>query len=398
MQSQRNPAHARTPRVKVDGHRGIHVRQLVDGRKSYSICYADSDGKTVWQTIPGSLRDAIAARSKIVGRLHDGERIVSDRKIFADVAEEWFRKLNVGERTRESYESHLRIHLLPRIGSRRIGTITVDDVADVIAELRAEGKAGWTQKGVLTTLSSVMKYAARRGFIPFNPVSKLEKQERPKVRPREIRDLEQDEVTRVLTAVAEPYSAITMTAFFSGMRLMELLGLRWGDFEGGYIRVRNQLKRSGGLAPPKYDSKRDIVLVAEVAHVLRLHRLASPYSGDTDFVFAGHDGRPRNWRAVERGFDTAIERAGISSANRRKPTFHDTRHTFASLLISQRHDVVFVSRQLGHKGPEVTLRVYAHLFDRVKHEDAMRAGVGEVVGQVLRQVEAGTNGNAVRLP
>ena len=49
------------------------------------------------------------------------------------------------------------------------------------------------------------------------------------------------------------------------------------------------------------------------------------------------------------------------------------RHTFASLLIAQGHDPVFVSRQLGHANPAITLRVYAHLFDAARHgHDARR--------------------------
>jgi integrase len=51
---------------------------------------------------------------------------------------------------------------------------------------------------------------------------------------------------------------------------------------------------------------------------------------------------------------------------------YDPRHTFASLLIAQGARVVFVSRQLGHASPDITLRVYAHLFDGAEH--ASRAG------------------------
>jgi integrase len=47
--------------------------------------------------------------------------------------------------------------------------------------------------------------------------------------------------------------------------------------------------------------------------------------------------------------------------------FHDLRHTFASLLIAQGLNVVFVSRQLGHASPSFTLNVYGGLFDRAEH-------------------------------
>jgi integrase len=75
--------------------------------------------------------------------------------------------------------------------------------------------------------------------------------------------------------------------------------------------------------------------------------------------------------------------------------FHDLRHTFASLLIAQGSNVVFVSRQLGHSSPNVTLGVYAHLFDQAEHgqraKDAMEAAFGnalETAGGETRQTSA----------
>jgi integrase len=47
-------------------------------------------------------------------------------------------------------------------------------------------------------------------------------------------------------------------------------------------------------------------------------------------------------------------------------------------------NVVYVSRQLGHASPDITLRVYAHLFDRAEHaqraSDALEAGFGSILG------------------
>jgi hypothetical protein len=67
--------------------------------------------------------------------------------------------------------------------------------------------------------------------------------------------------------------------------------------------------------------------------------------------------------------DAAVEKAKVK-AGKRAPTMHDFRHTFASLLIAQGLDVVFVSRQLGHANPATTLKVYASEFDRVRNADA----------------------------
>ena len=57
---------------------------------------------------------------------------------------------------------------------------------------------------------------------------------------------------------------------------------------------------------------------------------------------------------------------------------------FASLLIAEGMNVVFVSRQLGHANPTITLGVYAHLFERADHtvaaRDALEASYAAISG------------------
>jgi hypothetical protein len=44
---------------------------------------------------------------------------------------------------------------------------------------------------------------------------------------------------------------------------------------------------------------------------------------------------------------------------------------------------VFVSRQLGHASPDITLRIHAHLFDRAAHAERARAGMEAAFGNLL---------------
>src|SRR5437773_3451941 len=67
-------------------------------------------------------------------------------------------------------------------------------------------------------------------------------------------------------------------------------------------------------------------------------------------------------------------------------TFHSLRHTFASLLIAQGRDPVFVSRQLGHADPSITLKVYSHLFNAARHASEARDELERDFGVVLRLI------------
>ena len=136
------------------------------------------------------------------------------------------------------------------------------------------------------------------------------------------------------------------------------LGLVWGDIdlEQGFVRVRKQLDRDGTRVEPKTpQSKRDIVLMPALARILREHRLGSPFSLASDFVFASARGTGLYFRNVERrGLDAAAAAAGLNDGDRPKLRMHDLRHSFASMLISSGADVVTVSRQLGHASPQAS--------------------------------------------
>jgi integrase len=393
MQDQRTPGLPR--RMRLRGRPGIYYRTTtVDdgGRRRqvrrYEITYIDSDGRRRWQAIPGhdNLDDAHAVLTRINHKLHRGERVAPSKQTFDQLADEWLTQLRVGERTRERYDSNLRNHLRPRYGQRRAQSITVDDVARLIVDLESKGKAGWTIRNTLTTLSSLFTWAKRRGLVANNPVADLDARERPRVARKQQRAFEPAEITALLAAADPKYRPLIATALFSGLRLMELLALRWQDIDlkAGEIHVRAQLRRKGGRKDLKSDAgRRDVILMPELAHLLRRHKARSLYSQEHDYVFASDTGTPLNWRNVEhRGFDHALERAKLTRPDG-KPVLHDCRHTFASLLIAQGLDIVFISRQLGHANPATTLRIYAHQFDRHNHATRMRDTLSASYGSLL---------------
>jgi integrase len=157
------------------------------------------------------------------------------------------------------------------------------------------------------------------------------------------------------------------------VRIGEALGLTWADIDhrAGLIRVHRQLSRQRQHAPLKTEAgRREVVLAASLARRLREHRLASRYKQSSDYVFANTLGRGLDYRDVGEAFRGAVKRAGLQAPG--KLTLHSLRHGFASVLIANGLKVVYVSRQLGHANPSITLEVYAHLFDRAEHATSAR--------------------------
>jgi integrase len=173
-------------------------------------------------------------------------------------------------------------------------------------------------------------------------------------------------VAFALDAAPTRYRLAIACGLFSGLRLSELLGLTWEDIDlrGETIRVRFRLGRDGKRRSLKTAAaRRDVILMSQLANELRKWRLASPFSSDGDLVFCSIGGKTIGHRNLTaRGLEKAAKRAGLQGV-----TFHVLRHTFASMLIGNGHDPVFVSRQLGHANASITLKVYAHLFDAERH-------------------------------
>jgi integrase len=394
----------RPRRLKVKGRRGIYYRDAANGRRAYEITYTDSEGRRRWQRVPGGLKDAEAALEEMRRRLRRGERVAPTRATFAEVAESWISgQTQLRPTTSDRYRWALDRHLLPRFGRLRISAVTTDHVAVLIADMREAGYRAWTIKGVLTPLARVFAHAARRGLIAENPVSRLERGERPPAERQEMRILDKGEIATLLAAADDRYRPLLATAVFTGLRVGELLGLTWRDigFEGGALRVRKQLDRDGARVEPKTPQAiREVILMPALGRILREHRVRSPYSSDGDFVFASAEGTGLDRRnAVRRGLGRAAREGGLEGADRPKLRFHDLRHTFASLLVAQGHNVVFVSRQLGHASPTITLGVYAHLFDRAEHGQRARIALEAAFGSVLEGAYGETRpGGSVAVP
>jgi integrase len=385
MQAHRT---TRAPRIKTK-FPGIYYREEKGGRR-YSISYRDSSGRQHWKTVDGGLDDAKTAHAALAVRKGRGERIEPTRLTFEQAATRWLdSKPRLRERTRIGYEGALRNHLLPALGRKKIHAISEDDLARLVRELEAKGLKPWTIRGqCLTPASGIFRYAVRKGWRSDNPVQNLEADEKPTIESRPKRILEESEIRALIEETPAKYRPVIRVAVFTGLRLGELLGLKWGDVDlgRGVIRVRRQLTQLGDLAEPKTASaKREVVVFPDLARFLREHRLASPFSTDDDFVFATKEGTPFLWGNVaKRGLHKGATAAKLNRPGESKLRMHDLRHCFASMLIREGADVVFVARQLGHTNPTVTLGTYAHLFDSeaqsAKMREALQARFGVTAG------------------
>jgi integrase len=382
MQAKGNHRPRRRP---VARHPGIYYRPQAGGKVAppYEIRYLDSSGKRRWAVVHGSLEDAEAKRAELMLRRRRRERVEPVRQTFEQYAWAWLERQPVRDRTREVHSWALREHLIPYFGRRRLDQITVDDVAAFIAAMRRKGLRGSTTLTALRPLSRILAHAARRGAIPINPCSQLERGERPRLddqRPKRILTLEEMQAL-IASADCEQYRCLLELMLATGVRIGEALGLAVGDLdrEHSLIRVEYQLGRDGSRTPLKTaESQRSIDIPPQLMRrLLALVAARGAVFDPTALVFASRNGTGLVRKVAREALKRAVKAAAIAAP---EPALHDLRHSHASMLIALDVPVVDVQRRLGHRKPDTTLRVYAHQW---KEREARRSQIGRQLGQLF---------------
>jgi len=278
--------------------------------------------------------------------------------------------------TVENVESETRTHLVPFFGERPFDGIDADEVADLIATLAGKGLAPKTVRNVIGTLSALMNFARapRRRWATINPCDGAELPPIPE--DDEIRYLTIPEI-RTLIAHArrgmyqEIDRALYLVAAMTGLRLGELVALRWRDVDwvAGVIRVRRNYVRGREGTPKSRRSSRAVPMADEVGGVLDLLFRASRFQGDDDRVFAHPaTGRPIPKANVTRRLHKALEDAGLD----RTHVFHDLRHTFGTTMAAAGVPMRTLQEWMGHRNISTTER-YADYAPRATEGELISA-------------------------
>lgn len=173
---------------------------------------------------------------------------------------------------------------------------------------------------------------------------------------------------------------IILTALFTGMRLGELLALRWKciDLENRIISVEQSYNRTKVydddgdykttdlFKDPKSKSGiRKIPIPNFLTKELKKHKLASKYSDDNDLVFCTATGNVYSASNIRR-----IHRSILKKANLRHVKLHALRHTYATRLLEAGENFKTLQVLLGHADIQTTMNIYAHVTEETKYNAA----------------------------
>jgi integrase len=326
---------------------------------------------------------------------------------FYDFARRWYEDNRGAWRkaTRLDYTWQLNKHLIPFFGHHRLSQITVATVnryrATKVLRVEQGTLSATSVNKTITRLGQILELAVEEGLIERNPATgKRRRLRAPKPAPIWLDSAEH--IGALLDAAGEldreaksngkvPRRAILSTLVFSGLRIGELIELRWRDVNlaDGRITVRAS-KTDAGV--------RRVDLLPVLSDVLGTHKAGVRAHAD-ELVFPTQAGGPMNPSNVR----NRILTPAVGRANKRLQkagatalpeglTPHKLRHTFTSLLVALGTDLDLdpgaIMEQLGHSDPTFTLRVYRH---GMRRDEDSKAQLQALVG-VAVAADSGSNG------
>lgn len=326
-------------------------------------------------------KEAQADVAKKITELNEGTFVEPSKITLKDYLVQWLeiKKMCVEKSTFSSYSSNITYHIIPSIGMIALHKLNVIHIQKCYKSALDNGVSNNSILLLHRILKTALNLAVKQNIISRNPADFVEI---PKKEKTSIQTWTEEEVKRFLLHSQESrYHIAYLIAITTGMRLGEVLGLRWQDVDfrnhtvtinqtvGGDDKVKNTAKTNA--------SKRTIPVPVETIEAIKKHRIqinkeklrmGSAYQ-DLDLINCNESGGVLKRDPFRRKFYKEINNAKV-----KKIKIHDLRHTHATILLKQGVNPKIISERLGHTDISLTLRVYSHVLPNMQEEAVKNFG------------------------
>lgn len=252
--------------------------------------------------------------------------------------------------TLRDYRSAVDCYLIPSFGDLTLDELTSSHVRNWLHSLDISNQR---KNNILIPLRAIFSDAYADELISRNPLDRIKQAPR---RTPEADPFTRGEMESILAACEGQIRNIFKFAFWTGLRTSELIALQWShvNFRHKTIFVRRVRTRTGEKDRPKTSSSiRPVELLPPAVDALRSQQKQVPEDGP---IFLNprtgkpwlHDGPLR-----KTAWTHALRKAGV----RYRKTYN-TRHTFASIMLSSGVNPMWVAKQMGHKDWGMIRKVY----------------------------------------
>ena len=348
-------------------------------------------------------RQAEKALKQLEVDVENGKARPESNMTLRALADLWVKRhvaVNCTPVTQADYQHLLDCRILPKLGDTPVEKLTPGVLTDFLAEIKAEGRmvhrkadddlarkrtpsdakkmttdptkplSGRTLVAYYDLLDNMLRHAVKWEILWRNPMDNVE---RPRFRSKPVKFLDDEQAVALLrelqTVESLSYRCAVLLALLCGLRLGEVDGLYFSDvsWKRCGIDISRALKYTGQTGTILDDTKTPtstrfvmlppgmMALLDETRqqHQERAQLLGDRWRGDGRIV-CNWDGSPMHHDTPSKWFRKYAKAHGFDV------TFHQLRHTHATLLFASNIDAVAVASRLGHTKADTTLRIYAH--------------------------------------
>jgi integrase len=338
----------------------ISSYRTAKGDRRYEVRYWDAVGRNRSRAFSVH-KEALAFKLDVERRRQAGILFQAPPESFGEVAQAWLERFVIGAagrvrprpKTIRTAEDCLR-YLAP-LNELPLERIRRPHVEDLLARIATH--APRRAEMALSLLRRILKAAEERGQQVDRAIYGIRM---ARADEREPRFLTWEEAEELQSWMPEYVCRIVPVAILTVLRRAEILGLRDDDidFASGSLAVFSQRQDGERVKPKTRAGRRTVEVGPRALALLREQQLARSPGAD-GYLFPAPEGGPFDGdNFFSRVFKPAARHAGMPEL-----TFHDLRHTGASLMIAAGCHVKVIAERMGHSdGGTLVLRRYGHLY------------------------------------
>lgn len=365
---------------KQRSHGDGEIRERPDGRWEARIRLANGKRKSVY----GKTRRDVQTKLKALKRdIEHGVDLSQESLRTSEYIETWLESERDSLRpsTLKGYESYIRRHIIPNLGHLRLKDLSATHVNKMLNEMGKQGLSPRSRNLARAILRKALNDAIDADILVSNAAAKAKA---AREQGKNVEPLTPEQVKTLISFTRDHWMGpLIHIALGTGLRQGELLALRWQDvnFQEKSIQVQNTLTRLNGqfvLSPPKTDkSQRKVflddssmrALERQAKQIEEARLVAGTKWVDWGLVFSSTNGTPQHNSNVTHRVQKLMEEAGVP-----RKTFHNLRHSAASLLYANGADIKMIQEVLGHSQIALTANTYTHLDEAMRKEAAVKMG------------------------
>ena len=374
------------PRKKSASKRANNEGSVYQNKNGLWIAQAtigyNENGKQIRKAVSGKTRsEAIANLAPYLPKNGARKQLIWQDMPMKSHMQFWmmkYKKRTIAARTFERYIGNAKRYIYPYMGGYLPQNITTNLLQDFLGGMLDKGYALDTVKHIKYQLRQYFEYCIDEEIMDKNPVGKVRlqtkerktgqaaEQQEYKAIPEELRD-------RFLQAISTSvlFKPLCLTSMFAGLRIGEVLGLKWKDFDEknktlSVVRAQsveptfdengNGIKREYMIGKTKTAGSTRVIpipdLLVNILHEWKTLRVLQelmakvPVSKSDDFIFANNQGKMRSYYGTRTMFNRLLKKHGMEKMGIH---FYRLRHTFSNTLFEAQENPRVIQMLMGHK-------------------------------------------------